>query len=286
MATTGSSGDKYKSRTLDQYFEEIGREVLLSPEEEIELTRLSRDGDQDALDRLLRSNLRFVVSVAKKYQNYGLSLEDLISEGNIGLIKAAKRFDETRGFKFISYAVWWIRQSILQAISQKSRLVRLPLNKVDMVTRMRKIYQELEKEFDREPTPEEVAEAMETTRDEIIEALQVAERELSMDVTRGEEDDTSLLELLPETGTKQPDTELHDLSLHQEVEDVLETLDSRESEILRRYFGIGYEQAMTLEQIGHEYDLTRERIRQIKEKALKKLRHASRTRFLKKYLGE
>jgi len=286
MATTGSSGDKYKSRTLDQYFEEIGREVLLSPEEEIELTRLSRDGDQDALDRLLRSNLRFVVSVAKKYQNYGLSLEDLISEGNIGLIKAAKRFDETRGFKFISYAVWWIRQSILQAISQKSRLVRLPLNKVDMVTRMRKIYQELEKEFDREPTPEEVAEAMETTRDEIIEALQVAERELSMDVTRGEEDDTSLLELLPETGTKQPDTELHDLSLHQEVVDVLETLDRRESEILRRYFGIGYDQAMTLEQIGHEYDLTRERIRQIKEKALKKLRHASRTRFLKKYLGE
>lgn len=284
MANT--TKDKQGSRSLDQYFEEISKEELLEPHEEIELTAAAREGDQDALDRLLKGNLRFVVSVAKKYQNYGLSLEDLISEGNLGLIKAAKRFDETRGFKFISYAVWWIRQSILQAISQQSRMVRLPLNKVDAVTKMRKIYQELEKEFDREPTTEEVAEAMELTKDEIEETIIAAERTISVDAPRGEEDDSNLLEILEETSHGDPQDDLNDESLHHEVERALATLTTREAEIIRLYFGIDREQALTLEQIGNKYDLTRERIRQIKEKALRKLRHASRTKILKKYLGE
>ena len=277
---------QFSSRALDQYFDEIGKEDLLSPQEEITLTKLAREGNQEALDKLLKSNLRFVVSVAKKYQNHGLSLEDLISEGNVGLIKAAKRFDETRGFKFISYAVWWIRQSILQAISQQSRLVRLPLNKVDAVTKMRKIYQELEREYDREPTIEEIAEAMELTKDEIEETIMAAEREISVDAPRGKDDESSLLEILPEMNTEDPGDELNDESLHHELERALSTLDHREAEILRLYFGINCDQARTLEQIGQEYDLTRERIRQIKEKALQKLRHASRTKILKKYLGE
>lgn len=280
------SKDGYSSRVLDQYFEEISKERLLEPAEEIELTMRARNDDQAALDKLLRSNLRFVVSVAKKYQNHGLSLEDLISEGNIGLIKAAKRFDETRGFKFISYAVWWIRQSILQAISQQSRLVRLPLNKVDALTKMHKIYQELEKEFDREPTTQEVAEAMELTKSEIEETLMAAGREISVDVPRGENDDSSLLEVLPEEDGVNPEDELKEESLHHEIERALASLDKREAEIIRLYFGIDTDQPKTLEQIGQEYNLTRERIRQIKEKALRKLRHASRTKFLKKYLGE
>jgi len=271
---------------LDQYFEEISKEQLLAPKEEIELTVRARQDDQEALDKLLRSNLRFVVSVAKKYQNHGLSLEDLISEGNIGLIKAAKRFDETRGFKFISYAVWWIRQSILQAISQQSRLVRLPLNKVDALTKMHKIYQELEKEFDREPTTQEIAEAMELTKSEIEETMMAAGREISVDVPRGENDDSSLLEILPEEDGVNPEDELKEESLHHEIERALSSLDKREAEIIRLYFGIATDQPKTLEQIGQEYNLTRERIRQIKEKALRKLRHASRTKFLKKYLGE
>lgn len=277
---------RFSSRVLDQYFEEIGKEELLSPEEEITLTQLARQGNQEALDRILKSNLRFVVSVAKKYQNHGLSLEDLISEGNVGLIKAAKRFDETRGFKFISYAVWWIRQSILQVISQQSRLVRLPLNKVDAVTKMRKIYQELEHEYDREPTTAEVAEAMELTKDEIEETIMAAEREISVDAPRGKDEESSLLDILPEMNSDEPGDELISESLHHEVERALSTLDDREADIIRLYFGIDCEQPMTLEQIGQEYDLTRERIRQIKEKALQKLRHASRTKILKKYLGE
>ncbi len=281
-----SNKDKQGSRSLDQYFEEISKEDLLEPEQEIELTAAARAGNQDALDQLLKGNLRFVVSVAKKYQNYGLSLEDLISEGNLGLIKAAKRFDETRGFKFISYAVWWIRQSILQAISQQSRIVRLPLNKVDVVTKMRKIYQELEKEYDREPTTEEVAEAMELTKDEIEETIIAAERTVSVDAPRGDDEDSSLLEILEETSHGDPQDDLNDESLHHEVERALATLTSREAEIIRLYFGIDRDQALTLEQIGNKYDLTRERIRQIKEKALRKLRHASRTKILKKYLGE
>lgn len=280
------SRDGYSSRVLDQYFEEISKESLLDPEEEIELTLRAREEDQAALDKLLRSNLRFVVSVAKKYQNHGISLEDLISEGNIGLIKAAKRFDETRGFKFISYAVWWIRQSILQAISQQSRLVRLPLNKVDALTKMHKIYQELEKEYDREPTTQEIAEAMEVTKSEIEETMMVAGREISVDVPRGENDDSSLLEILPEENGTNPEDELKEESLHHEIERALASLDDREAEIIRMYFGIDSDQPKTLEQIGQEYNLTRERIRQIKEKALRKLRHASRTKFLKKYLGE
>ncbi len=278
--------DEYSSRVLDQYFEEISKERLLKPEEEIELTLRARENDQQALDKLLRSNLRFVVSVAKKYQNHGLSLEDLISEGNIGLIKAAKRFDETRGFKFISYAVWWIRQSILQAISQQSRLVRLPLNKVDALTRMRKIYQELEKEYDREPTTEEVAEAMAVTKSEIEETIMAAGREISVDVPRGDDDEANLLEILPETDGVNPEDELKEESLHHEIERALSSLENREADIIRLYFGIDTDQPKTLEQIGQEYNLTRERIRQIKEKALRKLRHASRTKILKKYLGE
>ncbi|HKJ69233.1 MAG TPA: RNA polymerase sigma factor RpoD/SigA [bacterium] len=278
--------DEYSSRVLDQYFEEISKERLLKPEEEIKLTLRARENDQQALDKLLRSNLRFVVSVAKKYQNHGLSLEDLISEGNIGLIKAAKRFDETRGFKFISYAVWWIRQSILQAISQQSRLVRLPLNKVDALTKMRKIYQELEKEYDREPTTEEVAEAMEVTKSEIEETIMAAGREISVDVPHGDDDEASLLEILPETDGVNPEDELKEESLHHEIERALSSLEDREADIIRLYFGIDTDQPKTLEQIGQEYNLTRERIRQIKEKALRKLRHASRTKILKKYLGE
>jgi RNA polymerase primary sigma factor len=276
----------YSSRVLDQYFEEIGKETLLSPEEEITLTRNARNGDRESLERLLKANLRFVVSIAKKYQNHGISLEDLISEGNIGLIKAAKRFDETRGFKFISYAVWWIRQSILQAISQQSRLVRLPLNKVDVVTKMRKIYQELEKEYDREPTTAEIAEAMELSKDEIEDTIMAAAKELSMDGISGDEDEASLLDVLPATNVIDPEDSLDEESLHMEVEGALSVLSKREADIIRSYFGLDAEQAMTLEQIGDEYNLTRERIRQIKEKALSKLRHTSRTRILKKYLGE
>ena len=276
----------YSSRVLDQYFEEIGKETLLSPEEEIALTRNARNGDRESLERLLKANLRFVVSIAKKYQNHGISLEDLISEGNIGLIKAAKRFDETRGFKFISYAVWWIRQSILQAISQQSRLVRLPLNKVDVVTKMRKIYQELEKEFDREPTTAEIAEAMELSKSEIEDTIMAAAKELSMDGISGDEDEASLLDVLPSTNVIDPEDSLNEESLHMEVEGALSVLSKREADIIRSYFGLDSEQAMTLEQIGDEYNLTRERIRQIKEKALSKLRHTSRTRILKKYLGE
>ncbi|MBD3274166.1 MAG: sigma-70 family RNA polymerase sigma factor [Candidatus Marinimicrobia bacterium] len=276
----------YSSRVLDQYFEEIGKETLLSPEEEITLTRNARNGDRESLERLLKANLRFVVSIAKKYQNHGISLEDLISEGNIGLIKAAKRFDETRGFKFISYAVWWIRQSILQAISQQSRLVRLPLNKVDVVTKMRKIYQELEKEYDREPTTAEIAEAMELSKDEIEDTIMAAAKELSMDGITGDEDEASLLDVLPATNVIDPEDSLDEESLHMEVEGALSVLSKREADIIRSYFGLDSEQAMTLEQIGDEYNLTRERIRQIKEKALSKLRHTSRTRILKKYLGE
>jgi len=282
----GPSSDRFSNRVLDQYFEEIGKESLLEPEEEISLTLQAREGNQEALDKLLLSNLRFVVSVAKKYQNHGLSLEDLISEGNIGLIKAAKRFDETRGFKFISYAVWWIRQSILQAISQQSRLVRLPLNKIDAVTKMRKIYQDLEKEYDREPTTAEVAEVMEMSKSEIEQTIIAAGRELSMDVPRGEEDDSSLLEILAEPDAINPEDVLKEESLHHEIERALSSLDDREAEILRLYFGIDIEQPRTLEQIGQEFNLTRERIRQIKEKALRKLRHTSQTKLLKKYLGE
>ncbi len=274
------------NRVLQRYLEEIQREELLDPEEEIELARRISQGDRIALDRLLKSNLRFVVSVAKKYQNQGLSLEDLIAEGNVGLIKAAIRFDETRGFKFISYAVWWIRQSILEAISQKSRMVRLPMNRVDDVVKLRKKTQELQKEYEREPTIEEIAVAMESSRSAIAEARAAAEREVSVDAPRMKDDDMNLLHILPSEDQPKPEDGLYSESLRLEIEQALDLLTEREAEIIRLYYGLGADYPMTLGKIGERYNLTRERIRQIKSSGLNKLRRSKISEMLRRYLGE
>lgn len=274
-----------ESQSLDKYLQEIGKVELLTAQQEIELAIRIRKGDQKALEIITKANLRFVVSVAKQYQNQGLSLGDLINEGNLGLIKAAKRFDETRGFKFISYAVWWIRQSILQALAEQSRIVRLPLNRVGAINRIGKAYRNLEQEFEREPRPEELAEELEMNTDEISDALKSAGRHVSVDApfTIGEEN--SLLDLIESEDLPSPDKELITESLKTEIHEVLSSIPEREAQVIRLYFGLEGDHALTLEEIGERFNLTRERVRQIKEKAIRRLRHASKSKNLKSYLG-
>ena len=275
-----------ESFTIDRYFDEISMEKLLTPEEEIQLAKRVREGDEEALERMTRANLRFVVSIAKRYQNQGLSLGDLINEGNLGLIKAAKRFDETRGFKFISYAVWWIRQSILQALAEQSRVVRLPLNRVGILNRINKKLSDLEQKYERVPSPEEVAEALEMSTLDVSDTLQMSSRQLSVDAPFSGDDDNSLLDVLPDTDAYiEPDSPLMEESLKMEVDRVLGSLSEREAKVIKMYFGLVNERPMTLEEIGESFKLTRERVRQIKEKSIRKLRHSSRSKNLRTYLG-
>jgi len=273
-----------ESASLDKYLQEIGREELISVEEEVELAQRIKKGDQAALEKLTRANLRFVVSVAKQYQNQGLSLPDLINEGNLGLIKAAEKFDETRGFKFISYAVWWIRQSILQALAEQSRIVRLPLNQVGSLNKINKAYSKFEQEHERKPSPEELAEELDLPADKVADTLRVAGRQISVDAPFVEGEDNSLLDVLINSDSPNADRSLINESLSREIERDLATLTERESDIIRYFFGIGC-QEMTLEEIGERFGLTRERVRQIKEKAIRRLRHTSRSKLLKSYLG-
>lgn len=275
-----------RSPILRRYFEEISQENPLTPEEEIELAARVRAGDTQALDKLLRANLKFVVSVAKKYQHHGLSLEDLINEGNIGLIKAARRFDETRGFKFISYAVWWIRQTILQAISEYSRLVRLPLNVVGNLNKITKITADFEQEYEREPTSEEIEEILSQENIDIDIARQLTEGTLSIDTPVGKDKNGTLQDILSGQNDNEPGKLLTEESFRIEIRHALRSLEEREAKVVRMYFGIGQELPMTLEEIGNELHLTRERVRQIKEKALRKLRHTSRALNLRGYLGQ
>ena len=272
-------------RMLDQYLQEIAQVPLLTPEEEVELARRIKQGDQAALHRLVRANLRFVVSVAKKYQGQGLSLADLISEGNYGLVKAAQRFDETRGFKFISYAVWWVRQSILKALSDQVRTVRLPLNRVGTLSKMRKASAQLAQELGRQPTIEEIADVLGVKEDKVREGMQHSRRALSMDAPFDEDDGNSLLDVLADDGHAAPDEDLTNESLNIDVERALATLHPREAEITRLYFGIGHEQPLTLVEVGERFGLTRERVRQIKEKALRKLRQKHRREELMAHLN-
>ena len=273
-----------ESASLDKYLQEIGREELISVEEEVELAQRIKKGDQAALEKLTRANLRFVVSVAKQYQNQGLSLPDLINEGNLGLIKAAEKFDETRGFKFISYAVWWIRQSILQALAEQSRIVRLPLNQVGSLNRINKAYSKFEQEHERKPSPEELAEELDLPAEKVADTMRVAGRHISVDAPFVEGEDNSLLDVLINSDSPNADRSLINESLSREIERALATLTERESDIIRYFFGIGC-QEMTLEEIGERFGLTRERVRQIKEKAIRRLRHTSRSKLLKSYLG-
>ncbi len=275
-----------ESQSLEKYLQEIGKVDLLTPEEEVDLAKKIKEGDQEALEKLTKANLRFVVSVAKQYQNQGLSLSDLINEGNLGLIKAAQRFDETRGFKFISYAVWWIRQSILQALAEQSRIVRLPLNKVGSLNKINRAFSELEQEYEREPSSEELAEVLEIPTDEVETTLGVAARHVSMDAPFVDGEDNSLLDVLENANTPKTDTKLeYNESLRQEIERSLNTLTERQCDVIKLYFGIGVEHPMSLEDIGEKFGLTRERVRQIKDKAINKLRSASRSKLLKHYLG-
>ncbi|HNQ12329.1 MAG TPA: RNA polymerase sigma factor RpoD/SigA [Bacteroidia bacterium] len=274
-----------ESQSLEKYLQEIGREELITAEEEVRLARKIREGDQDALDRMTKANLRFVVSVAKQYQNQGLSLPDLINEGNLGLIKAAKRFDETRGFKFISYAVWWIRQSILQALAEQSRIVRLPLNQVGSLNKISKAYSKLEQEFEREPSAEELATQLEVPIEKIADTMRVSGKHVSMDAPFVQGEDNSLLDVLENHDSPRADNHLMNESLQKEIERSLNTLTEREREVIKLFFGIGMNHGLTLEEIGAKFDLTRERVRQIKEKAIRRLRHKSRSKLLKAYLG-
>ena len=275
-----------ESQSLEKYLQEIGKVDLLTPEEEVDLAKRIKMGDQAALEKLTKANLRFVVSVAKQYQNQGLSLSDLINEGNLGLIKAAQRFDETRGFKFISYAVWWIRQSILQALAEQSRIVRLPLNKVGSLNKINKAFSELEQEYEREPSPEELADLLEIPTEEVETTLGVAARHVSMDAPFVEGEDNSLLDVLENNSTPDTDQELdYNQSLRREIERSLNTLTERQCDVIKLYFGIGVEHPMSLEDIGEKFGLTRERVRQIKDKAINKLRSANRSKLLKNYLG-
>jgi RNA polymerase primary sigma factor len=274
-----------ESQSLDKYLQEIGKVDLLTPDEEVELAKRIREGDQMALERLTKANLRFVVSVAKQYQNQGLSLGDLINEGNLGLIKAAQRFDETRGFKFISYAVWWIRQSILQALAEQSRIVRLPLNRVGSLNKISKTFSELEQKYEREPSPDELAEVLDVTTSEIVDTMKISGRHVSMDAPFVQGEENSLLDVLENDGEDTPDGELMNDSLRREVQRALSTLTQREADVITLYFGLNGEHSMTLEEIGEKFNLTRERVRQIKEKAIRRLRHTSRSKALKPYLG-
>jgi RNA polymerase primary sigma factor len=273
-----------EDRSLDLYLREIGETRLISAEEEVELAKRIKEGDQGALEKLTKANLRFVVSVAKQYQNQGLSLADLINEGNIGLIKAAKRFDETRGFKFISYAVWWIRQAILQALAEQSRIVRLPLNRVGTLHKIGKISSSLEQEYGREPSPDEIARELELTAVEVSDTLKISNSHLSLDAPFSTSEDNSLMDVLEDEFQPAPDEALLDESLRLEIEKALDTLSSREAEVINLYFGLNHEKALTLEEIGARFNLTRERVRQIKEKAIRRLRHASRSKSLRAYL--
>lgn len=274
-----------EAASLDKYLSEIAKEPLLTPEDEIRLAIQIRNGDNTALERLIKSNLRFVVSVAKQYQNQGLSLGDLINEGNVGLMKAARRFDETRGFKFISYAVWWIRQSILQALAEQSRIVRLPLNRVGTLNKIGKEYGRLEQEFEREPSPEELANALEMDVEELSDVLRMNGKPMSMDAPFNQNDENSLHDVLVNDELPSPDEELMNESLKAEIKSTLNILNEREKEVLKLYFGIETDQPLTLEEIGEKFNLTRERVRQIKEKAIRKLRHNSKSKNLKSYLG-
>ncbi|MBU3741308.1 MAG: sigma-70 family RNA polymerase sigma factor [Candidatus Kapabacteria bacterium] len=277
-----------ESQSLDKYLQEIGRVELLTGDDEIVLAQAIKRGGIEgniALERLVKANLRFVVSVAKQYQNQGLSLGDLINEGNLGLIKAAKRFDETRGFKFISYAVWWIRQSILQALAEQSRIVRLPLNRVGALNKIGKKFSELEQQYEREPTAAELAEQLDMSIAEISETIKISGRHLSVDAPFVQGEDNRLLDILPNDQQPPPDSELMRESLRVEVQQVLRTLSEREAEVIRLYFGLDDSQCLTLEEIGEKFNLTRERVRQIKEKAIRRLRHASRSKALRSYLG-
>ena len=274
-----------ESQSLDKYLQEIGKVDLLTPDEEVILAQKIREGDQLSLERLTKANLRFVVSVAKQYQNQGLSLSDLINEGNLGLIKAAQRFDETRGFKFISYAVWWIRQSILQALAEQSRIVRLPLNRVGSLNKISKTFSELEQKFEREPSPEELAEVLEISTGEVVDTLKISGRHVSMDAPFVQGEENSLLDVLENDSEDKPDSGLINDSLRREVQRALSTLTQREADVVTLYFGLNGEHAMTLEEIGEKFNLTRERVRQIKEKAIRRLRHTSRSKALKTYLG-
>ncbi|MES2797581.1 MAG: RNA polymerase sigma factor RpoD/SigA [Bacteroidota bacterium] len=274
-----------ESQSLDKYLQEIGKVDLLTPDEEVILAQKIREGDQLSLERLTKANLRFVVSVAKQYQNQGLSLGDLINEGNLGLIKAAQRFDETRGFKFISYAVWWIRQSILQALAEQSRIVRLPLNRVGSLNKISKTFSELEQKFEREPSPEELAEVLEVSTSEVVDTLKISGRHVSMDAPFVQGEENSLLDVLENDSEDKPDSGLINDSLRREVQRALSTLTQREADVITLYFGLNGEHALTLEEIGEKFNLTRERVRQIKEKAIRRLRHTSRSKALKTYLG-
>lgn len=275
-----------ESQSLEKYLQEIGKVDLLTPEEEVDLAKRIKQGDQIALEKLTKANLRFVVSVAKQYQNQGLSLSDLINEGNLGLIKAAQRFDETRGFKFISYAVWWIRQSILQALAEQSRIVRLPLNKVGSLNKINKAFSELEQEYEREPSPEELAENLDIPTEEVETTLGVAARHVSVDAPFVEGEDNSLLDVLENNTTPDTDEKLeYRESLRREIDRSLSTLTERQCDVIKLYFGIGVEHPMSLEDIGEKFGLTRERVRQIKDKAINKLRNTTRSKLLKSYLG-
>jgi len=272
--------------SLDKYLQEIGREELITAEEEVQLARRIKAGDKQALEKLTKANLRFVVSVAKQYQNQGLSLPDLINEGNVGLIKAASRFDETRGFKFISYAVWWIRQSILQALAEQSRIVRLPLNQVGSLNKIRKVSTKLEQKFERRPSAGEIAKEMDVSEHKIDSAMKISTRSVSMDAPIIPDEDTKLIDLMTPADSHGTDEELMQESLRREIERSLSTLSEKERDVINMYYGIGMNHGLTLEEIGAKFDLTRERVRQIKEKAIRRLRHTSRSRLLKAYLGQ
>ena len=274
-----------ESASLDKYLQEIGREELITAEEEVVLAKKIKDGDQASLEKLTRANLRFVVSVAKQYQNQGLSLPDLINEGNLGLIKAARRFDETRGFKFISYAVWWIRQSILQALAEQSRIVRLPLNQVGSLNKINKAYSKLEQEFEREPSADEIATLLDLPIDKVSDTMKVYGRHVSMDAPFANGEESSLLDVLVNHDSLKADAGLIMESLSKEIDRALSTLTERERDVVKLFFGIGLNHGLTLEEIGDKFDLTRERVRQIKEKAIRRLRHSSRSKLLQQYLG-
>jgi RNA polymerase primary sigma factor len=275
-----------ESQSLEKYLQEIGKVELITPEEEVKLAERIKQGDQRALDRLTKANLRFVVSVAKQYQNQGLSLPDLINEGNLGLIKAAQRFDETRGFKFISYAVWWIRQSILQALAEQSRIVRLPLNKVGLTNRINKAFSQLEQEFEREPSAEELAELLELEIEEVSSTLSISSRHVSMDSPMSDGEDNTLMDVMENPNAVATDGELdHNESLRTEITRSLKTLTERQQDVIKYFFGIGVDHPLSLEDIGERFNLTRERVRQIKDKAISKLKTNSRCKLLKGYLG-
>tara|TARA_Y100000814_G_C12307994_1_gene394071 strand:- start:52 stop:915 length:864 start_codon:yes stop_codon:yes gene_type:complete len=274
-----------ETASLDKYLQEIGKVDLISADEEVVLAQKIKEGDEIALEKLTKANLRFVVSVAKQYQNQGLSLPDLINEGNLGLIKAAKRFDETRGFKFISYAVWWIRQSILQALAEQSRIVRLPLNKIGSINKINKTYASLEQKYEREPSADEIANVLEISANDVRESQRNSGRHISMDAPLVDGEDSNLYDVIMSGESPNPDDSLINDSLRTEIERSLTTLTDREADVIRLYFGLGSKHAMTLEEIGEKFDLTRERVRQIKEKGIRRLKHTSRSKILKTYLG-